>query len=989
MRNTTINGNGTLYINRSGATVKFDATNNGTAQINGTLKLPNSGTVYFDIDNGTDTPDMLINSNIISSGGGLTKTGPGTLELTGANTYSGGTTISQGTLRLSGTGSLSPTGSVQLVNGTTFDLSSSTIDQTIGDLSGNAGSQVLLGTNQLTFGTNNTNPQTFGGVISDLGKLVKQGTGTAILTGTNTYSGGTTVSDGNLQGTYLSLQGNIVNDATVTFNQGGTGPYNGMMSGSGKLVKEGIGGLNLTNTNTYTGGTFISSGGLQATTSSLVGTITLSNGGVIKFDQSTAGTYSGNIVGNGVLEKSGTGTVILSGANTYTGGTGVNEGILQGTTSSLQKTISNAATVVFDQSTNGTYSGVMNGVGALIKQGTGTVILSGPNLYTGGTTVSEGTLQGTTISLRGAITNNATLIFDQTITGTYEGVITGSGNFVKNGSGGVTLSNTHSYTGTTDINAGVLKVLGSIGSSTTTVNTGAYLTGIGSVGPTTNSGTISPGNSIGILTINGDYTQNAGANLAIEINDDGSSDLLFVTGIANLNGTVTVTPQSGIYSADSRFTFMNYASRTGTLTLVEDPSLNFTINYQPTFAELITVSNNVILPYPKRLLKGNPRAVADYLFCKGFYPSNPDLLDVLQTLLDVGSYAFAEDLVKLSPVQFGALPLANLQSHRLVSDIIVENTEKFFWCDPCFNEITDQKDCPQRRKKTSFWIAPIGNYYHQDSLHKQRSWANRQIGFSTYSAGISLGASHLFFDNLHVGGGMGYTHSHIDWSRDRGDGHWNSIYFGPSIGWSKSNGYLNLLVLGSYNLYNINRKIDFLDLKRTAHNKHHSYDVLARLDGGYKFRVLTGGDLEYFFFLPEASISYLNIFENSYTESGASSINLAVDSKYSAFLQPTVLFKFLRDFYLQKLCVTPTFQIGWIANVPLSSGAYRSKLYKQSTCESHFNVKSFHDTTSQMTLGGELVFRTDDHWIIELGYKADVFDKQFVQNGKIKVEKRF
>jgi hypothetical protein len=149
------------------------------------------------------------------------------------------------------------------------------------------------------------------------------------------------------------------------------------------------------------------------------------------------------------------------------------------------------------------------------------------------------------------------------------------------------------------------------------------------------------------------------------------------------------------------------------------------------------------------------------------------------------------------------------------------------------------------------------------------------------------------------------------------------------------------------------------------------------------------GDRSRIFIQPEGRLSYLNIFEERYTESGADSINLTVDSKYSAFLQPTVLVKFLRETYCSGYCLSQAIHVGWISNIPLSSGNYKSRFFKQETCQPHFVVKSFHDATNQLTVGGELVFRTDSDWIIELGYKADVFDNSTVQSGKLKVEKRF
>src|SRR4029077_7999527 len=102
------------------------------------------------------------------------------------------------------------------------------------------------------------------------------------------------------------------------------------------------------------------------------------------------------ISGTGSFVKQGAGTLILTGANSYSGGTAVSGGVLQGDTTSLQGNITNNAAVVFDQATLGTYAGAMSGSGSLTKQNTGTLILTGANTYSGGTTVSAGTLQGDT-----------------------------------------------------------------------------------------------------------------------------------------------------------------------------------------------------------------------------------------------------------------------------------------------------------------------------------------------------------------------------------------------------------------------------------------------------------------------------------------------------------------------------------------------------------------------------------------------------------------
>jgi autotransporter-associated beta strand protein len=212
-------------------------------------------------------------------------------------------------------------------------------------------------------------------------------------------------------------------------------------------------------------------GGTAVSAGTLAGTTAslqgaIANNAVVNFDQATNGTYAGAMSGSGTLVKTGAGTVTLGGANNYTGGTTVSAGTLAGTTTSLQGAIANNAVVNFDQATNGTYAEIMSGSGTLVKTGAGTLTLSGANNYSGGTTVNAGTLAGTTASLQGAIANNAVVNFDQATNGTYAGIMSGSGTLVKTGAGTLTLSGANNHSGGTTVNAGTLGLLGQTGSVT-------------------------------------------------------------------------------------------------------------------------------------------------------------------------------------------------------------------------------------------------------------------------------------------------------------------------------------------------------------------------------------------------------------------------------------------------------------------------------------------------------------------------------------------
>src|SRR5205085_9333972 len=111
--------------------------------------------------------------------------------------------------------------------------------------------------------------------------------------------------------------------------------------------------------------------------------------------------------------------------------------------------IANDANVQFNRSTNGTDGGAITGTGAVTKSGTGDVTFSGVNSYSGGTTVSAGTLTGTTSSLQGPITNDANVTISQSTNGTYGGAIGGASGRAKVGSGTVTLSGLNTYSGRT------------------------------------------------------------------------------------------------------------------------------------------------------------------------------------------------------------------------------------------------------------------------------------------------------------------------------------------------------------------------------------------------------------------------------------------------------------------------------------------------------------------------------------------------------------
>ena len=172
----------------------------------------------------------------------------------------------------------------------------------------------------------------------------------------------------------------------------------------------------------------------------------------------------------GRLVKSGNGTLVLKGKNTYTGGTTISGGTLQlDPGGSIVGNVANNGRLVFNQQTETRFSGAIGGSGSIEKQGSDNVILTGENTYTGGTTISSGNLTvgngGTSGSIVGDVVNNGGLTFSRADNVTFDGVISGKGGVVKTAPGSLRLTGTSTYAGPTTISEGELRLDGSLTTS--------------------------------------------------------------------------------------------------------------------------------------------------------------------------------------------------------------------------------------------------------------------------------------------------------------------------------------------------------------------------------------------------------------------------------------------------------------------------------------------------------------------------------------------
>ncbi|WP_176209928.1 autotransporter-associated beta strand repeat-containing protein, partial [Salmonella enterica] len=152
----------------------------------------------------------------------------------------------------------------------------------------------------------------------------------------------------------------------------------------------------------------------------------------------------------------GAGTLILNAENTYTGGTTISGGTLIATNVNALGTGNVTDNATLELNTGGDFDNAISGSGQVVKSGDKTLTLSGINSYTGGTTISGGTLVATSVEAlgTGSVTDNATL--ELNTGGDFDNAISGSGQVVKSGDKTLTLSGSNTYTGGTLISGGTL-----------------------------------------------------------------------------------------------------------------------------------------------------------------------------------------------------------------------------------------------------------------------------------------------------------------------------------------------------------------------------------------------------------------------------------------------------------------------------------------------------------------------------------------------------
>jgi fibronectin-binding autotransporter adhesin len=370
-------------------------------------------------------------------------------------------------------GTFEPTGTYTLTTPITLDAQGGTVDST----------------NGIAY---------LDGAISGPGGLAVAGPNGVLLSATNTYGGGTTINAGGLMGvaTVSAIPGNLVDNGFLQFDSAPSGTFGGVISGSGSVqMFESGATVTLTGNNTAAGTLYVygsSTAQLGAGLTSGAWAGNIADGGSVVFARSDTVTYGGAIgdfLGNsGAVTQAGTGTLILTGANTNTGGTTINAGgtIQLGdgvTNGSVTGSITDSGSLTFDYSGSANFTAGVSGSGSATVVA-GHVIATAESLISGTVTVNAGAIlewgNGGGFAYLSApnIVDNGALVINM---GPLDNLglntpISGSGSLeIKTSQFTTFVADTYTGATTIDANAGfALQNAGSIATSSVVIDNGVF-----------------------------------------------------------------------------------------------------------------------------------------------------------------------------------------------------------------------------------------------------------------------------------------------------------------------------------------------------------------------------------------------------------------------------------------------------------------------------------------------------------------------------------
>jgi autotransporter-associated beta strand protein len=548
---------------------------------------------------------------------------------------------------------------------------------------------------------------------------------------------------------------------------------------------------------------------------------------------------------------------------------------------------------------------LLTGARPLVKDGIGTLTITGPATYSGGTTLKNGTLLiagtgtlgatsaatavsagtldlgGTTqtqnggLTLSGGTVQNGIFQSSGGFTlgdGVISAVLAGGGGLAKSGTGTVVLSGINTYTGSTGVTAGNLTVNGSIASSSgVTVGVDGTLGGSGTLPATMVNGFVAPNNPGGVLTVNNSFTQNAGSTYEAVVTAGGQSDQIKVNGTASLAGSVAVLPTAGAYGNGKTFTLLTATAITGSYGSVSS-SYAF---LRPTLSYDLTDVFVTLTPggFSQAATTPSQAAVAGVLD-RNVATASGDFLTVIDAFSLMTPAQASAAFQAVSGQNYSGFSSLGVQTAQLFMNFFslqaggAQTTggggggSRVAMAEAC-EVACDATDTP----RWSAWGGPLGGV---GTIAGSAAAPGQNFNIGGFAAGIDR----RFDGGLLFGVTAGYTAANQYTQTMPGQGSANTVQLGLYGEYGAGNFYLDALAGYAHSSNQMTRPISLLGLaQRTAIGKTTTEQFFGQLEAGYK--IALGGPLSPFV-TPFARLQGSTASQAGFTESGADSLDLTV-----------------------------------------------------------------------------------------------------------------
>ncbi len=537
---------------------------------------------------------------------------------------------------------------------------------------------------------------------------------------------------------------------------------------------------------------------------------------------------------------------------------------------------------------------------------------------TGGTTAGAGMYVHTGVTANVEITGTNSV--------TYADQISGAGGLQKTGTGTLILSGTNNYTGTTAANAGDLIINGSVTSEVTSDNSGIVGgTGtIGSlinnnwVAPGNSIGTLNVTNgytqsNAGTIAVE----INDGGNVA-----GTNNDLLAVTGAADLAGAVAVYAAPGTYTGGTQYTFLTAGSITGTFDSISDDLAFFTaqLGYTSTSAYFTLIADSTDFEAIGQTV--NQKAVGKYLDdnSQGATGAFQALIDDLQMMSNSQVRAALE---QMSGDIYGTTQQMGVQNTTLILHTIAQQLQPQSFRNGANYDGWAQEDTVSKLSEAEIVqvsYQPDGSMSFSRAPSRSRTtWA---VGYglgghadSDGNAGsldYGMGGAIVGFDaywnaNHRIGLYGGYVGTGLQTTNASGTNDITGGQIGAYLTGLNDIHYYTVISGFQFDGYESERYINAGGLNLTAQGDYDGWQGFAYLERGFILH-----ETERFSTQPFAALQYVHVRQNGFTETGAGAANLSVDGLDDDSLRSLVGVRTQVRTVPSRAKITPEFRAVWV-----------------------------------------------------------------------------